>query len=401
MEEYDPSNALLAQGFGTPNMGPMQPYSPEHKKQGRQKGQKRRPRAPFSAEGPVFDRTKSTIVVENIPEDCFSEEQVRDFFSQFGNITEVSMQAYKRLAIVKYDNWAAANAAYQSPKAIFDNRFVKVFWYREDDSSLVPPKSLNGNQDNASVDTENPPPVVDMEEFLQKQEEAQKAFEEKQQKLKEIERQRQELETQQRELLARQQEEKAKLEAKLAGRTNGATDSSDLKATKPMTQSEALRAQLAALEAEAKQLGIDPDAASEAGWAPPRGGYYGRGRGSYRARGYAPSGTFRGGFRGGFRGRSDQHAAYAMYSLDNRPKRVTIAGVDFTASEKDEALRHHLFVSLYLRTDGQDMLTFHRASASLPISKSCPTLQRLRSKTGRQLKSSSIASLKTIRGSPE
>jgi len=263
------------------------------------------------------------------------------------------VQAYRRLATVKFDSWAAANAAYQSPKAVFDNRFVKVFWYREDDNSLAPPKSLNGNQDTASVDTENPPPVVDMEEFLQKQEEAQKVFEEKQQKLKEIEQQRQELEMRQRELLTRQQEEKAKLDAKLAGRTNGATDSSDSKSLKSMTQSEALRAQLAALEAEAKQLGIDPDAATEAGWTPPRGGHYGSGRGSYRSQGYAPRGAFRGGFRGGFRGRGDQHAAYAMYSLDNRPKRVSIAGVDFTPSEKDEALRHHLFVSLYVRINGQ------------------------------------------------
>jgi len=33
-----------------------------------------------------------------------------------------------------------------------------------------------------------------------------------------------------------------------------------------------------------------------------------------------------------------------MYSLDNRPKKVVITGVDFTVPEKDEALRQHLFV---------------------------------------------------------
>ena len=112
---------------------PMNPWSfpPDSSRGGRgsrrgRGSKKGGARAPFSADGPNYDRTKSTIVVENIPEENFDEEQVREFFSQFGKILEISMQPYKHLAIVKYDKWGSANAAYQSPKVIFDNRFVKV-----------------------------------------------------------------------------------------------------------------------------------------------------------------------------------------------------------------------------------------------------------------------------------
>jgi RNA-binding protein 26 len=296
------------------------------------------------------DRTKSTIVVENVPEEHFTEEEVRGFFSQFGNIVEVSMQPYKRLAIVKYDNWGSANAAYRSPKVIFDNRFVKVFWYKEQGDSLPPSvpltsMSTGGSNGLASVQSENatPGPEIDMEEFQRKQDEAQKAHEERMLKKEEVDRQRQELEKKQQGLVAKQLEERLKLQARLAGMKSSADSpagtvtgegSSDSKAV-----SSALRAQLAALEEEAKLLGLDPNATGESSTWPP----HPRGRGGFnpRGRGFNPRG-----FRGGYRGRGgDVHAAYAAFSLDNRPRKVAVAGVDFTASDKDEGLRQYLLVS--------------------------------------------------------
>lgn len=189
----------------------------------------------------------------------------------------------------------------------------------------------------------------DMEEFLRKQEAAQKLFDEKMQKKQEVQRQRQELEKRQQDLLARQHEEREKLRAKLAvaGRDDGNADSIatsnsglDVKMG-DASVTDKLRAQLAALEEEAKSLGLDPNAVEESGpWAF-RG--RGRGRGSYRGR--HGSRGFRGGYRGGYHsGREDVHAAYAAYSLDNRPKRVLITGIDFTEREKDEMLRQYLLV---------------------------------------------------------
>jgi hypothetical protein len=304
------------------------------------RGKKGGSRAAFSADGPVFDRTKSTIVVENIPEENFSEEEVRNFFSQFGNIVEVSMQPYKHLAIVKFDKWGSANAAYRSPKVIFDNRFVKVFWHKED---AEPAKAAGTNdgksgQEPLDADMADAEPDMDPEEFKRKQEEAQKQFQERETKRLELEKQRQELEQKQRELMDKHREETERLKLKLAEKNGG-----DGATPAPTTGAEALRAKLADLEREAKILGIDPDAADTAssGSFPARGKGYRGGRGGFPPRGRG----WRGG-RAGFGGVDGRHAAYAQYSLDNRPKKLAITGVDFSIPEKDEGLRHFLLVSL-------------------------------------------------------
>ncbi|OLN97448.1 putative RNA-binding protein [Colletotrichum chlorophyti] len=293
------------------------------------KGRRRPNRASFSAEGPVSDRSKTTIVVENIPEEYLSEDEVRKFFAEFGNIEQISIQPHKRLATVKYDTWDAANAAYRSPKVIFNNRFVKVFWFVEESEQAA---TATGGADAE----ESAEPEIDMEEFLKKQEQAQKQHEEKLQKRGELEKQRQELEQRQRELLAQHREVQQKLQAKLALKNCGVENPDD----ESGSVNSALRRQLAALEDEAKLLGLDPSIADEpTPWYPNSRGR-GRGRGGFvlRGRGSAPRG--RGSYRGGYRG--DVHVAYAAYSLDNRPRTVCVIGVDFTSSEKDEALRQYL-----------------------------------------------------------
>lgn len=335
-----------------------------HRRDNRQGQHQRRtgpPRAPFSASGPMNDRTQTKVVIESIPEENFDEKQVRDFFSQYGSIEEVTMMPYKRLAIVKYNNWASANAAYKSPKVIFDNRFVKVFWYKDERHADLAKDDANGMKngaasanDSGGASAEGQEEDFDMEEFTRKQEEAQKAHEEKTRKTQELAKRRADLERQSKELQAKHEAEKQRLLARLAisgkgsseSSTNGTgTDAKGDHASKSSTQTEALRATLAKLQEEAKAFGLDPHAQTEddatistysSGYNPRgRGGYY-RGRGSY---------TPRASFRGGRGGRGNIHAAYAAFSLDNRPRKVAMSGVDFSAPEKDEALRQHLFVS--------------------------------------------------------
>ncbi|KAH0424362.1 RNA recognition domain-containing protein [Colletotrichum camelliae] len=306
-------------------------------KRGRQgvKSRRRQNRASFSAEGPVSDDSRTTIVVENIPDDHMSEESVRGFFSEFGTIEDISMQPQRKLAVVKYDSWTAANAAYRSPKVIFDNRFVRVFWHQDENEQAAAAAGADGT--DLGGEQHPAEPEFDMEEFLQKQEEAQRLYQEKMQKKQELEKQRQELEQRQRELLTRHREEQQKLQAKLAGSKHGSPENPD----EAGSLSSALRAQLAALEDEAKLLGLDPSAMDEPTpwYAASRGRGRGRGGSAPRGRGgFAPRG--RGSYRGGYRG--DVHAAYAAYSLDNRPKTVSVTGVDFTSPEKDEALRQYL-----------------------------------------------------------
>lgn len=294
-------------------------------------------RSEFSSAGPNEDTTITTIVVEQIPEDKLSEESVREFFSQFGEIVDVSLQPHRKLALITYDSHASAKRAWSSPKVIFDNRFVKVYWYR--------PKPERNNEQRPGEAAEGP--AFDPEEFQRQQEEAQKAHEEKMQKRKETEEAKQALEQQRDELLKKQQEEKERLLQRLKekGISNG-TGAEDGQAESAADenvseQTKQLRAQLASLEAEAKTLGIDPNQA-------PSYGYRGRGRGfpSYRGRGgFAPRGrgydpSYRGGYRGrgAFRGRGG-----GVLRLDNRPRRIAVSGIN--NSEKDEAFRQYLIVS--------------------------------------------------------
>jgi RNA-binding protein 26 len=365
-EEYDPSNSSLMAGVEKSNGSPGN-FAFRGNERGRGRGgmrgdrggqyntpSRRGGRAEFSSDRPNYDKTKMTIVVEQIPEEKFSEDEVRGFFSEFGNIVEVSMRPYKRLAIVKYDNYESAKAAYNSPKVIFDNRFVKVYWYVDQDSLPQPPSiagSKHSNAANGGTQSAQTPmksesePQIDIEEFTRKQQEVQKAHEEKMKKKQEMEVARKELEKRQEDLLKSQAEEKRKLMERIAAKSRksntpsaGSDGGTPAPTEKSTSQTEALKAQLAALEAEAKSLGIDPSLPDDS-WSS-RG--RGRGRGGYRGRGtFVPRG-----FRGGYRGRGGPPYARGggAYNLDNRPKKVGLAGVDFTDPEKDESLRQYLLV---------------------------------------------------------
>jgi RNA-binding protein 26 len=361
-EEYDPSNSSIV-AFDGGNGAASTPGHFRGGDRGRGRGgfrgdrghnpSRRGGRAEFSSDKPNFDKSKTTIVVENIPEEKFSEDEVRGFFSDFGEILEVSMRPYKRLATIKFSDWNAAKAAYSSPKVIFDNRFVKVYWYTDQESLPQPPSVATSRPANGSANANGghgqgparaaSEPKIDIEEFARKQQEVQKAHEEKTKKKQEMEAARKELEKRQEDLLKSQAEEKRKLMEKIAAKSGKATteDTENPTETKAAAQTDVLRAQLAALEAEAQSLGIDPAAAVDDSWSS-RG--RGRGRGGYRGRGaFVPRG-----FRGGYRGRGGAAAfGGSAYKLDNRPKTVGISGIDFTDSEKDESLRQYLLVSLY------------------------------------------------------
>lgn len=381
VEEYDPTNATLVTptdghqpagrgGFtGLRGNGFARGRGGQQNKGGR--------RSEFSSDRPNYDKTKTTIVIENIPEEKFKEDEVRSFFSEFGNILEVDMRPYKRLAIVKFDSYDAAKTAHGSPKVIFDNRFVKVYWFVDQESLPQPPtngssKFTNGIKtgDIKMEDGESTPipysggatePPMNLEEFAKKQKEIQEAHAEKMKKKAEVENQRKELEQRQ---LA-QAEEKKKLMEKIAAMSSGkvASPISKLESGTPApaadtttgdTKTEAAKALLAKLQAEAKSLGIDTALTDDTyGGLNSRGGY--RGRGGFRGRGSDERGGYRGrgtfvprGARGGYRGRGGGPfvpAGGGKYNLDNRTKKVGIRGIDFTDSQKEESLREHLFVS--------------------------------------------------------
>ncbi|KAF7592986.1 hypothetical protein BBP40_012145 [Aspergillus hancockii] len=337
-DEYDPKSSNIVTDFQRRNI--ETPHRGSDRGRGRGRGGDRGGfggrgrRSEFSAAGPNEDTSIATIVVEQIPDDKLDEATVREFFSQYGEITDISLQPQKRLALITYDGHAAAKRAWSSPKVIFDNRFVKVYWHKAK-------TDRNGDHRQAPSDAE----PFNQEEFERQQEAAQRAYEEKMKKRRETEEAKQALEKQREELLKKQQDERERLMQRLGGEnaSNGAEspkgDGDSAPQEDVSEQTKQLRAQLAALEAEAKTLGIDPNGSDSGATS-----YRGRGRGYLGRSGYAPRG--RGGYdpnyRGGYRGRGGMaRGRGGVLRLDNRPRRVAVSGVEFD-SEKDEALRQFL-----------------------------------------------------------
>ncbi|KAK8207037.1 CCCH zinc finger and RRM domain-containing protein [Phyllosticta capitalensis] len=360
-DEYDPKNAAIdteraLNSHGSDRRHGDRGRGSRHRGRG-EGGRGRGGRAAFSSAGPNHDRSITTIVVEQIPEDKFTEDAVREFFSQFGKIVEITMQPYKRLALVKYDDYWSARNAYDSPKVIFDNRFVKVYWYKPEQHK----EEFNGanGQGSEGASTKPDEEMVDIEEVKRRQEEAQKIHDEKQKQLQETEKQKAEVA----EKLKAHAEERKKLLEMLASKTKSSSPTGAKSASPPSnegasapaseeksSQTESLKLKLAQLEAEAESMGLSADDphSSTSYRGRGRGGYRGRGGFAPRGRGYDPSyhrGSYRG--RGGFSGSPYGGArGGAVKRLDNRPKRVVVKigeGDEEWTGEKDEALRSHLF----------------------------------------------------------
>ncbi|KAF5312651.1 hypothetical protein D9619_003316 [Psilocybe cf. subviscida] len=75
-------------------------------------------------------RGDKTLVVEKIPEDKLSLESVNEWFKRFGTVTNVAVDAHNAKALVSFSSHDEAHAAWKSEDAVFNNRFVKVFWHR-------------------------------------------------------------------------------------------------------------------------------------------------------------------------------------------------------------------------------------------------------------------------------
>lgn len=331
--EYDPNNATLlhVQPTRTGIVSTSAPISHRggQRGRGRYRGGKR---AEISQYGPNSDRSNTTIVVENIPEEKHDEQSVRDFFGQFGSVEEITLQPHRHIAIVKFGDFESANAAHQSPKVIFDNRFVKVYWHTGDNVPKLSNEARNiyQHEEDQMINGEQEP-EIDLEDIARRQEEAQRRYEEKIRKQAEAQKEKEAINAQLQAIESTKEALKAKL-FKTPIPPGGATAAPNGAGENEHTK--ALRAQLAQLEEEAKTLGIDPNAAVS-DWSGPHSFYRGRGRG-------------RGGFRGRFRGRGSYHTSYrggAVKRLDNRPKTVCVAFADGTYGDHEEALRSHLLIN--------------------------------------------------------
>lgn len=89
------------------------------------------PRGEFwGSNKPPADRSTTTIVVTDIPTSHLSIQSVREYFSKFGEITNVAVEAKSKRALVTFDTNREAYGAWRSDEAIFGSRHVKVLWHR-------------------------------------------------------------------------------------------------------------------------------------------------------------------------------------------------------------------------------------------------------------------------------
>jgi hypothetical protein len=308
--EYDPEQSFLAV---QPSRGLGRQVAPGSQPRATKGG---RARASFSLPGYSRNKSNTTLVVEQIPSEHFNEDSIRGYFSEFGDISNLELHPKRQLAVIKFADRKTAKQAYHSPKAVFENRFVKVYWYGPETEERL-------SQEKHEVEEEK----LDLEAIAIRQAEAQKAFEERRRKAEEAEARSAEIERQ----LIEKNKEIEEIKRQLAELSGDPVDD--------FTQT------LATLQAEAAELYNQHEPS-----APAIGGRgHGAFHGSYRGRGYGPFPPRGRGYTP-YRGRGGGYGAPAFpgrsvgsKKLDNRPRRLAVAGIK-PDTPRDESLRQHLLV---------------------------------------------------------
>ncbi|CAG8523924.1 10445_t:CDS:10 [Diversispora eburnea] len=177
----------------------------------RGRGRARGARAGFNSNNRFSANTNknATLVVENIPIEVCNLDKVNEFFKKFGTIVNINVDITHHKAIIQFHSQSDAYKAYNSPEPIFDNRFVKVYWYKEKEE----PQSSNSSAIKPTVTLLKPEnPVSAPPEILtQPSPEKIKEAEEKAKKQKESLTALLEIQKQREQLINRQIEEQKKL----------------------------------------------------------------------------------------------------------------------------------------------------------------------------------------------
>ncbi|KAI8877398.1 hypothetical protein K501DRAFT_260452 [Backusella circina FSU 941] len=358
-DAYDPERAGLMAPSGSmtgfPDMGMMNPADMSMMTGGGNAMRNSRPRGGGRGGGRGGLRGRhhyqsnnplnTTLTVEKIPLEYCQISTVNDFFAKFGNITNISVQPHQQKAIIQYGSRAEAEAAYNSPDAIFDNRFVKVYWHKDESTSTAPavPEPPKSNEPDPEL------VAARAAELAKEREEKQKKHNERMKHILELQKQKEHLLqlqiaeqkrllsklTDSASLTAQEKEELLKALKKIqseidmsrasavapaaapvsdttAAVSTSVTTEESTDASKPES-SEDLKKKLARLELEAATLGIQTSGARGG-----RGGYFARG-----SRGGWPR------MRGGM----------TRMSLDNRPTKIQIKNIPEETTEAD--LRQH------------------------------------------------------------
>ncbi|KAG6885952.1 hypothetical protein C0993_007454 [Termitomyces sp. T159_Od127] len=342
------------------NMKPPTNNQPTNSRPSRGGGRGRGGRGTFGGENPNFRserRNDKTLVVEKIPEEKLTLEHVNEWFKRFGTVTNVAIDSVNAKALISFSNHDEAYAAWKSEDAVFNNRFVKLFWHRplEGHGSLgtrmlaaSAPLVANISSKEATrpattssklATSQKSPPsastsvsaLAAKQQLLEQQIAEQKSLMASLDKASPEEKKT--IMTRLRQLGDEMQLSTTTHEASTPKVPNGTIDIQKKErerldkeldmhsATGGGEEStEDLKAKLEKLKAEAASLGI-----SETGTEP----YYSGGYRPYRGRGRGSRG-YRGSNRGG-------HLPRASFKLDNRPKKLLVKGARQTTWYTDRS----------------------------------------------------------------
>uniref|UniRef100_A0A8C6SJZ2 RNA binding motif protein 26 n=1 Tax=Neogobius melanostomus TaxID=47308 RepID=A0A8C6SJZ2_9GOBI len=87
----------------------------------------------YHKRGP-FNALNSKLLVRQIPSELNNISKLNEHFSKFGTIVnlQVAFQNDPEAAVIQFASPDEAKRAIQSPEAVLNNRFIRVYWYRED-----------------------------------------------------------------------------------------------------------------------------------------------------------------------------------------------------------------------------------------------------------------------------
>ncbi|KXN84792.1 hypothetical protein AN958_12086 [Leucoagaricus sp. SymC.cos] len=281
--------------------------------------------AAYDPQAPERRVGDKTLVVEKIPEDKLSLENVNDWFKRFGAVTNVAIDPKGGKALVSFSSHDEAHAAWKSEDAVFNNRFVKPSSAPTNTAaSALAAKQLLLEQQiaeqkslMASLETATPEEKKNIMARLRKLGEEMKSTStptppSTSQGLSST-------------VDDKEKMEKDKLDKELDLHGAGVpSEPSTAPSTDKQETTEDLKAKLEKLKAEAASLGLSTEAPS-GDWNAGAPSY----RGSYRGRARGGRGYLRGAPRGG-------GAARFNMSLDNRPKKLLVKGAK---SEQMQAVK--------------------------------------------------------------
>ncbi len=79
------------------------------------------------------EHMNNTLIICRIPRELNTEAKLLEHFKQFGKILNIkcNYEGNSDMAIVQFSLLAEAQSAYKCPQPLFNNRFIRLFWFSQ------------------------------------------------------------------------------------------------------------------------------------------------------------------------------------------------------------------------------------------------------------------------------